>query len=63
MKFINILTKLIYPIRKERFVMKIYNVIILDKRRKKNVSQVLIQYDGFSDTPPKWINETDLITL
>ena len=29
MKFINILTKLMYPIRKERFVMKIYNVIIL----------------------------------
>ena len=29
MKFINILTKLMYPIRKERFVMKIYSVIIL----------------------------------
>ena len=41
----------------------IYNVIILEKRRKRNVPQVLIQYDGFSDTPPQWINEADLITL
>ena len=42
---------------------EIYNIIVLDKRKKGKISEVLIQYDGFADTPPKWINEKDLIIL
>ena len=40
-----------------------YNVIILEKRKRNGVDEVLIQYDGFPESPPQWITQDDLIDL